>query len=132
MTTVEKLAISEEERLLWISRMQRLVKMRQRNHYTKKGIEDAFAEWINIAERLRKGAQIIEHNQKIIKGNLLTHPHMISLLHLYYFLIIVFNLYDDFFREAFTGNLHRYERAYYKVSSVLLPHDEYEGSFCWA
>lgn len=120
MPLADNYIISDEERTMWMKRCQFLYRVYQKQRYTKENVTTIFNEWSGIANRLRKGGEMIEHHQKQHGSDISNIPHMVPLIHLYYFLIVVFNIYDGFMQSMFANEPHLYTRAYERVRDILL------------
>jgi hypothetical protein len=118
---IEQYAISEDERILQVERVRNLIKIYQKGNLTKSDIEQVFAEWKTLAERLRKGEDLIEEMKSRGSATLENNPHYLSLTHLYEVLVQIIGIYSGFFQTMFIDRPDLYDKAQQKILDILLP-----------
>jgi hypothetical protein len=119
---INHMIVSEEERILALSRVQNLVTVYQKKLFTADNITKIYGEWESVAKRLRQGEKLIGDKYRELPGNLFQNAHFISLMYLYELLVALCGIYDSFFQAAFPSGegTDRYQRAHQQIAGILL------------
>lgn len=116
---IYNLAIPEDERVMQTKRVRNLLRIYQKGHMNKAELEETYAEWKAVAERLKKGERMIHETTQKIKGDPNINHHYVSLTHLYEMLVSICGIYDGFFQSMFRDRPDHYQQALKSIMRIL-------------
>ncbi len=114
---IHQYEISEEEKQLQFQRISRLLKIYQRGYITNEEVEQVCTEWTMVADRLRKGGQMIAEMEA--KQTNTTHPHFVAVSHLYECLVKICGIYDNFLAQMLMLSPEEYDQRFRQVYQTL-------------
>lgn len=115
---INQMAISEEERKLSMNRTKNILAIYRRGTITKEEINRMFGEWMEIANRIQKGAMTID-SANVRRER--SKQHLKELEDLYRLLLKMLGMYEMVFQRVFADTPERFERAQRKILDILLP-----------
>ena len=102
---IERLDLREDEREQTIKRVSELIYVYQNQLYNQSNIQRFFKEWREIANRVKKGREMLREK------------HARPMFDLYILLLEMLGIYELFFKSAL--NEERYYRALESIESIL-------------
>lgn len=113
---INQLAVSEEERNVTRARMKSLLRSYHRGKIGREEIDRYYTEWVEIATRLNKGAEMLDNGKAVQERS---KQHMKELEDLYTLLLKMVGIYDMFFKRMFEEHPDRHVRAQSKIMDIL-------------